>query len=452
MGAHTSGSAAAQASELLQFAGAGAQGRDVHSVAALGVAGAAQALPFAEQIQTSFGAHDISSVQAYTDSSAERACLEMGAKAYATGDKVAFGSTPTLHTAAHEAAHTVQQKAGVSLKGGVGQSGDAYERHADAVADLVVQGKSAEAMLGPVTAGSQSAAVQREDENNSGDTSGQAQGSLSPEAREKLINRTRDLIPLAGVAYMKACRDYEKKLAGAAKKKTDAATLALDIALCFVPPSFSAAAKNALMGVSANLTGPALDAAVKAAENSVRGGLLRANANVWTANLKKGLESVVSSDPSKYVSTIERLAPAAFQKAVKNINDRTSDADLIANAGYWASESVVVPDHWEKAIRQEVMKFQMVVDSINWPGMDFSPGGPPGHAVYIVDEKGKPAKGHNGATMMVVDFLKGDDTNVMLYINPGLEGAAIAQHTAEYGAPPSQKYIADHGRARRYAP
>jgi hypothetical protein len=54
---------------------------------------------------------------------------------------------PDLHTAAHEAAHVVQQQAGVQLKGGVGAVGDSYELHADAVADAVVQGKSAEGLL-----------------------------------------------------------------------------------------------------------------------------------------------------------------------------------------------------------------------------------------------------------------------------------------------------------------
>src|SRR5690606_15975344 len=38
-------------------------------------------------------------------------------------------------------------RGGVQLKGGVGAVGDTYERHADAVADLVVQGKSAESLL-----------------------------------------------------------------------------------------------------------------------------------------------------------------------------------------------------------------------------------------------------------------------------------------------------------------
>ena len=84
---------------------------------------------------------------AFGGGGATAACKTIGAEAYATGNSVAFGGSPTLHTAAHEAAHVIQQRAGVSLSGGVGRVGDTYEQHADAVADLVVQGKSAEGLL-----------------------------------------------------------------------------------------------------------------------------------------------------------------------------------------------------------------------------------------------------------------------------------------------------------------
>jgi hypothetical protein len=119
----------------------------VHAAAADGVSGAAERLPHIDRIQASFGAHDVSHVQAHTGAAASRGAAAMGAQAFATGDHVAFAGTPDLHTAAHEAAHVVQQRAGVHLKGGVGAEGDAYERHADEVADLVVQGKSSEQAL-----------------------------------------------------------------------------------------------------------------------------------------------------------------------------------------------------------------------------------------------------------------------------------------------------------------
>jgi len=119
----------------------------VHELADAGVAGEGHALPHLGAIQSSFGRYDVSAVRAHTGGAAETATSNLGAQAYAKGNNVAFAGSPDLHTAAHEAAHVVQQRAGVQLKGGVGSAGDAYERHADAVADRVVAGKSAEALL-----------------------------------------------------------------------------------------------------------------------------------------------------------------------------------------------------------------------------------------------------------------------------------------------------------------
>jgi hypothetical protein len=52
----------------------------------------------------------------------------------------------------------------VHLYGGVGEAGDAYERHADAVADRVVAGRSAADLFGGPAAGTGAGAVQRKDE------------------------------------------------------------------------------------------------------------------------------------------------------------------------------------------------------------------------------------------------------------------------------------------------
>src|SRR5688572_22800445 len=119
-----------------------------------GVSGSGGALPFHERIQAAFGRHDVSAIRAHADAPAVDAARDLGARAYATGNNVAFARTPDLHTVAHEAAHVVQQRAGVALKGGRGEAGDPYERHADAVADLVVQGRSAEALLDQHAGGS----------------------------------------------------------------------------------------------------------------------------------------------------------------------------------------------------------------------------------------------------------------------------------------------------------
>lgn len=130
------------------------EGGGVHQAAAHGISGSSGNLPHLDTIQQSFGRHDVSSVQAHVGGRAAEASSAMGAEAYATGNNVAFASSPSLHTAAHEAAHVVQQRGGVQLKGGVGQVGDVYERHADQVADLVVQGKSAESLLDAYAGGS----------------------------------------------------------------------------------------------------------------------------------------------------------------------------------------------------------------------------------------------------------------------------------------------------------
>jgi hypothetical protein len=127
--------------------GAGPSDTAVHDAAARGVATPSSQLPYADQIQRLFGRHDISSVKAHTGSDAAATAKAMGADAYATGDHVVLGDSSNLHTAAHEAAHVIQQRGSVQLKGGVGEVGDPYERHADAVADAVVQGKSAEPLL-----------------------------------------------------------------------------------------------------------------------------------------------------------------------------------------------------------------------------------------------------------------------------------------------------------------
>lgn len=119
----------------------------VLGTAAAGVRNRGGALPFADRIQASFGRHDISGISASTDGAASQANSALGARAYALGDRIAFAQTPDLHTAAHEAAHVVQQRHGVSLKDGIGRPGDVHEVHADAVAQAVVSGKSAESLL-----------------------------------------------------------------------------------------------------------------------------------------------------------------------------------------------------------------------------------------------------------------------------------------------------------------
>jgi hypothetical protein len=136
---------------VARLAGASGAAQDsaehVHAAAKLGTSGASGPMPHLEEIQASFGRHDLSGVKAHTDSAAAQGSRAMSAEAFTAGKHVAFATAPDLFTAAHEAAHVVQQRAGVHLSGGVGRAGDPFERHADEVAARVVAGQSSEALL-----------------------------------------------------------------------------------------------------------------------------------------------------------------------------------------------------------------------------------------------------------------------------------------------------------------
>jgi A nuclease family of the HNH/ENDO VII superfamily with conserved AHH/Domain of unknown function (DUF4157) len=126
--------------------------QEIHSAAAEGVRTPATRLPYLDRIQASFGHHSVRHVKAHLGTEAAQASQAISALAFASGEHVVFGATPDLRTVAHEAAHIVQQQAGVQLTGGIGREGDAYERHADAVADAVAAGRSAETLLDPFAA------------------------------------------------------------------------------------------------------------------------------------------------------------------------------------------------------------------------------------------------------------------------------------------------------------
>ncbi len=161
--------AAPHRASLLQMklTGAPNTNADIPSIATAGVRGGGQPLPHLDRIQAAFGPHDVTGIRAHIGGQAADAATAIGAQAYATGTDVAFRSSPDLHTAAHEAAHVVQQRAGVHLKGGVGEAGDTYEQHADAVADAVVRGESAATLLGAATATVGTHSVQRRETEHS---------------------------------------------------------------------------------------------------------------------------------------------------------------------------------------------------------------------------------------------------------------------------------------------
>ena len=161
--------------------------QQVHHVARAGLRATGQPYPFLDEIQRSFGQHDISGLEGHTGEAARAANSELGSTAYHKGGHVAFGQEPTLADAAHEAAHYVQGVGSTQLKGGVGRAGDVYERHADRVAAAVVSGDSAEPLLEQSPGGSSSAAAETSDApvQMTGGSLSQASGQAGREEEEE---------------------------------------------------------------------------------------------------------------------------------------------------------------------------------------------------------------------------------------------------------------------------
>jgi hypothetical protein len=145
----------------------GGAGRDQAALqtAMRGTSDTGGSLPHHDLIQRSFGMHDVSGIRVHTGPRAAEACHALDARAYALGDNIALAEA-TLFNAAHEAAHVVQHRAdrGSAVAGNaVGETGDVYERHADAVAEAVVGDRSAQQLLDAAPANGSAPPVQRQE-------------------------------------------------------------------------------------------------------------------------------------------------------------------------------------------------------------------------------------------------------------------------------------------------
>ena len=129
---------------------------DTHGIAAKGIQGLGRPLTHLNTIQKAFGHHDVSAMREHTGPEAKNSLEILGAKGFSSNGHMAFVGNPDLYTQVHEAAHGVQQAGsggGLQLKGGIGEAGDQYEQHADAVAEKVSRGESVESLLDEVADG-----------------------------------------------------------------------------------------------------------------------------------------------------------------------------------------------------------------------------------------------------------------------------------------------------------
>ncbi len=144
---------------FMQYVGGLEQDRrsaDTRRVAAEALRGSGRPLTHLNTIQESFGHHDVSGMREFAGSVAGEALATLGAGGFTCDGRMAVNDTPDLFTQAHEAAHGVQQAAlgsGLELQQGIGETGDKYERHADAVAEKVIRGQSAQELLDDMAGG-----------------------------------------------------------------------------------------------------------------------------------------------------------------------------------------------------------------------------------------------------------------------------------------------------------
>jgi hypothetical protein len=155
------GTQAARSSAIQRKARDSSDAETIQAAAARGVETPPASLPHRDALEAGFG-QDLSAVTAHVGGDAAATAGAMGAEAYATGDHVVLPESPSLHTTAHEVAHVLQQRDGVSLLGGLGTVGDPYEREADGLADRIVAGERGVAPR-PGRGGTNGAAVQRKE-------------------------------------------------------------------------------------------------------------------------------------------------------------------------------------------------------------------------------------------------------------------------------------------------
>ncbi|MGE0397121.1 MAG: DUF4157 domain-containing protein [Kofleriaceae bacterium] len=124
-----------------------------------GVSAASAPLPHLERVQPAFGHHDVGDVR----TTVSNAPAALDANAYTLGERIAFARAPDVHLAAHEAAHVVQQRAGIVPT-------TEHEHHADRVADAVARGHSAEPLLDQIVPSAAPAPVIQFDRDEDADT------------------------------------------------------------------------------------------------------------------------------------------------------------------------------------------------------------------------------------------------------------------------------------------
>lgn len=452
----------------VQLQGGGKSSTDaVHSTAQTGVAGGGAALPHLEAVQARFGRHDISGVSAHTDAGAAQACDALGADAYATGSSVAFKGAPSLHTAAHEAAHVVQQRAGVQLKGGVGSAGDRYEQHADQVADAVVAGQSAEGLLSemaPSTAPAgapASVAVQGEWRN---DGSGQilsdddyiarfgelphpgwtqlpAPGTAQVGPQIPLTTAQRNALhtllslrlSMAYTKYANACQEVEDALQAERAARVELVMTLLGVGVIFVTPGLARGITSVVNQLPASASITAHRAAL--AIQGQAGSIASAIGLVGKTAAKPAVSAALSANADGYLDALNQGFSLAIDTiaghVTANIENRTalSDADLLLYVANW-DPTGITQQGYEQVLTTNARSFGRQVQPIGTPAVPEMGG---------ATNLGRDA---SGSWHLYESYSRGRHTR-RTAVSPRMLEGALHRSFAEFGGPWNMQFVGE---------
>ena len=415
----------------VQMRGGGTQpAEDVHRLAAQGSSGAATALPHLDQVQYSFGRHDVSGIEAHIGGPAAQASQAMGAEAYASGNHVAFRTSPDLHTAAHEAAHVVQQRAGVNLSGGVGQAGDAYEQHADAVANAVVKGESAESLLGPMSSGGRmTTGVQRQ---QAADEEPAATPLTMPQ-RNALHTLLASRLNSAFTKYAIACEEVNDQLQAEQAARVELVMTLISVGFVFATPALGGAIRALANGIpsGASVTTYRVALGMMSHADQIAGAM----AEVGKAAAKPAVSAALASDAEDYLAALSQGFSLGMDRIVGHVAANIENTAALPDAEIWLYVSQWDPQNvtqgaYESSLLASARAFRSQVQPIGTP---------------VVAEMGGPTNlGQNasGQWHLYEEYASGRYTQRTAVTGGMLEGA-LHRSFAEFGGPWRMTYMED---------
>lgn len=300
-------------------------------------------------------------MRAHVGGEAAAAARSLGAAAFTTGESIAFQRSPDLRTAAHEAAHVVQQRRDVRLPAGIdGGPSDPYERRAEHAADLIARDRSAAHLVrttggtphagaGPVRP--RSLVAQRRVEGAEGVPLGSVDVEQSPSSRgQGQAENAVYQLGTAGKRPYDVFQDYVSKVTTALENMRESLLGGVENFCTSMGFASSTEAQPDVMGailqeVGSQVLSQAVDALphpAGVAVNSIKGVVTAA-----TDELARAAKAAAEAEIAAWVSNLRITANAEFNAAKANLQTEARsgmNAHFDQLAGEYDQDANVVTD------------------------------------------------------------------------------------------------------------